>query len=416
MLLALALVALTAPVPQEAESQTAEDVPLARVHKTLPSTLDAISADASGQAGPGLLVRRRGEERLQYVPWVSEETGNEALRYLKYWGGGELHFLPGRYLIEQALEVRSTPDLTISGTPGAVLEFAPGPEVAPRTLAPLQRGDTFMLVDRPEQMRVDRLYQLYSSDRDNTRVLEVEVRSIEGNRVNLYEPVAFMPMITEIPTDCRVFEDVNIFRVRKSPRLTIQNLVLDGKGRGTVRGHTLYGGIYATGNYKVGRRPTTLGLTVRGCTFQNFEGRGLCVYGIGGLRVESCGFYDIRAQALEIDHFSSGHIINNDFDGAEVGVMVNDAFESLVEGNTIRNCRIGVRVLRIFPQDWVNVGNVISSNRIGPGGVKGIAFDDDLRDGLTGNYAVGNHFIGLGPKVRITHPEGNTVEGNTHER
>jgi len=75
-----------------------------------------------------------------------------------------------------------------------------------------------------------------------------------------------------------------------------------------------------------------------------------------------------------------------------------------------------VRVLRIFPEEWVNVGNVIASNRIGPGCVKGISFDDDILDGVTGNYALGNHFIGVGPKLRLFNLGGNIAEGNSNER
>lgn len=386
------------------------------VHIPPPRDIDDLTRPESEIGGPGLLVRRRGFDRMEYVPWESEATANQVFRYLKYWSGGEVHFLPGRYEIEQALDVRGTPDLKISGTPGAVLTFAKGPDTPPRNLEALQRGDTEMRVDRPEQMRVGWKYQLYAPDKDNTRVLEIEVFAIEGDRIQLLEPVTFMPMISEIPANCRVFEEVNIFRVRNCPRLVMENLVMDGAHRGTVRGHTLYGGIYVTGDYRHLERPITHDMTVRGCTFRNFEGRGLCAYGLGDLRVENCGFYDIRAQALEVDHFSSGHILNNDFDGGECGVMVNDAFDTVVEANTIRNCRIGVRVLRLFDPEWVNTGNLIASNRIGPGCIKGVAFEDQVGDGLEGNFVLENHFIGLGPKLRVHNADGNTVEGNTHER
>ena len=55
-----------------------------------------------------------------------------------------------------------------------------------------------------------------------------------------------------------------------------------------------------------------------------------------------------------------------------------DLVETVVEGNVLRGChKAAVRVLRIFPEDWVNTGNVVQDNRIGPKCNKGIAFEDN---------------------------------------
>ena len=215
-----------------------------------------------------------------------------------------------------------------------------------------------------------------------------------------------MPHVKEIPSDCRVLEEVNGFQIKRCPGITIQNLTLDGHGRGDVRGHTIYSGIINTGLYRERRRPTTVGMTVRGCTFRGLMGRGIAFYGVAGARIEGNSFHRIRAQAIEIDHFSSGHVLNNHVDGAEVGVTINDAFESLVEGNVLRNCRYGIRFMDVISADWVNTGNVVRDNQIGPGCKLGVEF----RDPMQGNVVRGNRFLGLAKKDRVVNAEGNTVD------
>ena len=145
-------------------------------------------------------------------------------------------------------------------------------------------------------------------------------------------------------------------------------------------------------------------------------GRGFCVYGWADVRIEDCGFYDIHAQAIEIDHFSSAYVASNHIVGAESGIMLNDCFETVVEGNILRECMIGIRLLRIFPEEWINTGTVVQDNRIGPGCNKGIAFEDNQGSGVTGNFIRGNHFIGIGKQMQIVESEGNTVKRNTSDR
>jgi hypothetical protein len=326
-----------------------------------------------------------------------------------------VRFAPGTYTLELGIEVFRVPNLTISGSPGAVIQFAQGPEHPPLTTVEAREGDLWLEVDRTEGLRVGARYQLYSPQRSGARVLDFQIDSIDGRRVLLRRPVRFMPRIDQIPAGSRLLLELNAFRFRECPGLTLQNLTVDGRGRGPVRGHTLYCGVYATGKYRQGERPTTRGLTVRGCTFRNLMGRGVCFYGIEDVRVEHSGFFDIRAQAIEIDHYSSAYVAYNHVERAEVGVMLNDSFETLVEGNVLRGCRkAAVRILRIFPEGWVNTGNVVRDNRIGPGNRLGVSIESDIEMEITGNVVLGNHFVGLEPELRVIEPGGNRVEGNTH--
>jgi len=358
----------------------------------------------------GVFVRRKGRERFRFIEWTSEHMLGRLFEHLRVWQGGELHFAPGTYTFEQGIDISNIPDLTISGSPGVVLQFADGPDVTPLTLAAAEVGDMTLRVDRSEGLQAGWSYELYAPDLDATRVLEFKVASIEGQVVHLTAPVAFMSHVTEIPARSRVFSQINMFRIRKCPRFTLANLTVDGRKRGPVRGHTTYCGVYANGDYHVGERPRTSGFVVTGCTFRNLQGRGFCGYGLGGVRIAGNAFHDIRAQAIEIDHFSSGHVINNFIDGAEVGVLLNDAFESIVEGNTLINCGVGIGILRVFPQEWVNIGNVVRDNRIGPGCNKGVELVDRVFDGLSGNTVQGMRFVGIPEERQVIGGEGNTVE------
>jgi hypothetical protein len=362
-------------------------------------------------AGPGVFFRKHGASRYRFVAWKSEESVNRVFAAMRQWGGGEVHFAPGTYTLELGFEAFRVPNLTVSGSPGVVLQFAHGPVEPPRTLRPVEEGDTNIVVDRADGLRAGRPYQLYSPKRSGARVLDFEIESIEGDTLHLRRPVAFMPMVSEIPAGSQVLLELNAFRFRECPGLVIENLTIDGRGRGPVRGHTLYCGVYATGRYRAGERPTTRGMTVRGCTFKNLMGRGVCAYGIADVVVEDSTFLDIHAQAIEIDHYSSGYVARNHVRGAEVGVMLNDAFESVVEGNVLSGCRKeAVKVLRIFPEDWVNTGNVVRDNRIGPDNRSGVVIGSDIDVPITGNSVLGNHFVGLEPELRVVAPEGNEVE------
>jgi hypothetical protein len=357
----------------------------------------------------GLFVRKKGDKRYHFMKWKPEEAMIHALGSLMLAGGGELHFAPGTYRFERGINIYRIPDLTISGSPGVVLEFADGPKVQPLTLKPAKVGDMSLFIDRTEMFESKKWYELYAPNLDATRVLEFLVDSVEGNEVHLLRPVHFMPHVEEIPPGSRVVAQINMFRVQQSPNFTVKNLTMDGRGRGPFRGHTTWCGVYASGLYKKGERPQTLGVTVTGCSIKNFQGRGICVYGAGDVLIEGNALHDIRAQGIEIDHYSAGRVINNLIDGAETGILFNDAFESLAEGNVLRNCPTGIAIMRIFPEDWVNTGNIVRDNRIGPGCRRGVDLIDRLFDGIEGNVVRGNAFFGIEDDYRVLGGEGNTV-------
>lgn len=383
------------------------------------------SPSAKGQSGPfdhpvnphapgpdpvqlGLQFRAPGQERFEFVPWESEDTINEVLKSIRGKpGGAEIHFMPGVYEVHQRIFVNEAIDLTISGSPGTTLAFRDGPDKITSLAEPVERLVLTMMVEEPDKMERDRRYQIYKEDGRHDRILEFEVLNVVDGVVQLTARAHYMPHVKEVPAGSWIMEELNFFRVRRCPNLTIQGLTLDGRNRGGIRGHTIYCGIHASGHFKENEKATTHGLHVRNCTFKNLKGRGVVFYGLGGVVIENNTFENIRAQAIEVDHLSSGHIKNNYVNGAEVGVMLNDAYETIVEGNHLQHCEHGVRFLALYHNGWANVGNIVRDNVIGPGGNAGVHF---FSKGMKDNLITGNTFVGLTRPAWVIKGEGNRIE------
>ncbi|MEZ5973574.1 MAG: right-handed parallel beta-helix repeat-containing protein [Planctomycetota bacterium] len=72
------------------------------------------------------------------------------------------------------------------------------------------------------------------------------------------------------------------------------------------------------------------------CRIENLKGRGFAAYGMNEVLVEGCYFANADSQAIELDHFSSGQVRNNEsIHSSGVGIALNDAFDSVVEGNVV---------------------------------------------------------------------------------
>lgn len=365
-----------------------------------------VPGDLGMQPG-GFFLRAHGESRFRFIEWESEDSLTRTLARLpKAPGTAEVRMAPGRYVIEQQITIEGVDHLTITGGGSAEFVFADGPDVTTSLSAPVQQGDLVLRVDHIERLREGFHYQVYYPGGKGDRILEFTVLAIKDDLVYLSRVVNFMPHVTEVPVGAEVIEQVNFFRVIECNDLTLEGLHCDGRHRGGWRTHTTYCGVYATGKYVSHQRATDKGFVVRNCSFKNLKGRGIAFYGLEDVLIQGNYFEHIRAQAIEIDHFASGHVCGNVVNGAEVGVMVNDAYESVVEGNVLRYCEDGVRFLEIYDDDWVNTGNVVRDNLIGPGYRSGIFFQFD---GVEGNVIEGNVFTGFPAAKRVVGGEGNVI-------
>ena len=361
-----------------------------------------------GLQAQGFFLRPHGQKRFQFVEWESEATLTNALADLPKGveGRAEVRMAPGRYVVEQQILIEGVDRLTITGGLGAQFVFADGPDVTTFLSAPVVDGDVVLRVEQLGQLREGFNYQVYSADGRGDRLLEFSVLAIKDELVYLKRSVQFMPHVREIPSGAAVVEEVNFLRVIECNDLSLEGLHFDGRHRGGGRTHTTYCGVYATGRFVEHQRATNKGLRVRNCSFKNFKGRGVVFYAMEDVFVEGNYFEHIRAQAIEIDHLASGHIRGNVVNGAEVGVMINDAYESIVEGNVLRHCQDGVRFLEIYDDDWVNTGSIVRDNLIGPGYRSGVYFQGS---GCVDNVIEGNAFVGLGDHQRVIGGEGNVI-------
>ena len=361
-----------------------------------------------GAHAPGFFLRAHAQKRFEFVEWESEDSLSDALAKLPKAAKGtaEVRMAPGRYVIEQQVVIKGVDRLTITGGAATEFVFADGPDTTTSLAAPVVPGDLVLRVDHIGKLREGFNYQVYSADGKGDRILEFTVLAIKDDLVYLTRAVKFMPHVKEVPQGAAIVEQVNFFRVKECDDLTLQGLHCDGRHRGGVRTHTTYCGVYVTGLYIPRKRATSKGLTVRNCSFKNLKGRGIAFYGMEDVLIEGNYFEHIRAQAIEIDHFGSGTIRGNVVNGAEVGVMINDAYESVVEGNVLRHCQDGIRFREIYDDDWVNTGNVVRDNLIGPGYRNGVYFQFD---GCVDNVVEGNTFVGYPKTKRIVGGEGNVI-------
>ncbi len=370
----------------------------------------AFSQDLSqGDSERGLLVRAVGEDAASFVPWKSESTLQEELHRLRAAGGGEVQILPGAYEIQQGVQILASKDIEIRGTRGTELVFAPEPEKQPRLMAEVKPGDQSLYVDDASNLHVGWNYQLYKPNGQGGRVLEFKITKIEGGRVDFSPKVVFMGHVKEIPSKCIIVEHMNFFTIKRSERISLINLNLNGNGRGNVRGHTTFCGVLATGHYIPGKRPTTMGLVVKNCTFRHLKGRGIAVYGMGGVVIEGNYFDDVDSQAAELDHLTTGIVRGNEIHNSAVGIALNDAFDALIENNVIKGCNTSVAFVKHFDMPWVNTGCVVRSNLIIGGKRPGaIVFSKPM----VGNILTGNTIVNCPEQLRIVGAAGNVVSGN----
>lgn len=358
-------------------------------------------------AGRGVFVTPLGSETAQFVPWTGEASIQEQLEALRDAGGGELVFAPGDYELQAGFHLVKINNLRIAGTRATRLHFAPEPAVRPSLLVGATRRDRTLRVANPETMRVGRSYQLYKKNLKGDRILEFKVKQIEGETVHLAVEVSLMGHVKEIPAGSVVVDEINAFHIVECNNLVIEGLEVDGINRGDVHGHTTYCGVYAKGKGRPKELPETSGLTVRGCHIHGMKGRGVCVYSMKDVLIEGNEVHDIDSQAIEIDHFAQGVVRCNLIGDATVGVALNDAFDSIVEMNTIDGCVLGVHMMQHFDVAPFNQGNVVKAN-IFIGCRDGIY----VPKGIKNNTFTDNSFIGLDEWRWVKQEGGNVSERN----
>ncbi len=357
----------------------------------------------------GVFVRLAGEAEATFVPWTGEAEVQAQLDRLSEAGGGDLVFAAGDYELQTGFRVTRARDLRIAGSGAGTtrLHFAPEPTVRPTLIEDAQIWSRTLRVAGAGSMREGRGYQLYRADLKGDRILEFVVDRIEGDTLTLRAPIHFMGHVKEIPAGSVVIDEINAFVLRASERVTIEGFEIDGEDRGDVHGHTTYCGIYALGVHRPRALPESAGLTVRGCHIHGLKGRGVCVYSMKDVLVESNHIHGIDAQAIEIDHFAQGVARSNTIEDAAVGIALNDAYSSIVEMNTLRACGLGVGFVKHFDDAEFNVDNSVRANLM-IACRRGV----NVQKGVAGNRIVGNRFAEMDEKLWVRQEGGNEAADN----
>lgn len=343
------------------------------------------------------------------MPWESIDTINSAINTLRRANGGSIIWLPGRYEIPQPIEIWDGQDIRIEGLPGTVLTFPPSPVIQASLAADLVQGSETFLVNHPEAIQLDWRYQLYASDGSGNRLLEFRVTAIEGNLVKIHPAIRFMNHVKKIPKGSILVQRVNFFEFNRSQNITLQGLTMDGGARGSVAGHTTYCGLIAAGKTGKDKRPQSQGLTIQNCTFRDLKGRGVAIYHTARVVIEDCHFQGIAWQALEMDHYSTGAVTRNLIEDSAAGIALNDAFDTRIQFNTIRDCIQPIALYRHFNEDWINTNHEISFNLLAPrAGQPGVVF----RQPMSGNRVVENYFVTATKDLWVQGAQDNHVANN----
>ena len=364
--------------------------------QTEPAVENGLEAAVAPPIEPlGIFVSARGAQGAVFVPWVDDGTVNRAIAELKNTDGGEVRFAPGTYTIRRIV-IRNVDNVTVKGVPGVKLIFPEAKAEPPRLVEPALPGDTRLVFDHPVTLLPQARYQLLNDD--GFRHLEFTVKSTDGPNVTPTRPIRPVLPYPAVPAGAILFEEFNFFHISGANNVTIQGLEIDGANLGTKDAHTIYSGVLSRNKYVPNntKRSSVTGLRVLDNTFRNLAGRGVAVYSAAGVLVEGNRFVNVRSQSVEVDHYSSGRIINNNFTDCRVGIVLDDAYDTVVKGNRMVRCGIGVGFVRHFDDEWVNRDVTVEGNTItGPGNI-GIRVDE-----LVDRNNIGENVItGMNRKVR----------------
>jgi len=278
-----------------------------------------------------------------------------------------LYFSPGIYEIDSPLTVVGKNNVQIIGSPGTRLVF-------PRTLPPSARltknvkpGDKIIYVNNPDFFEKNSSYEAFRPDKKGGFQLEFRVVKVGSHFVEIATPAYYMGHVGSIPKGCLIYKRNNFLEIVLSNNIEISGFAFDGVNLGEVHGHLNYCGILVRNSHHDARRdkaPHFKNFSVQDCSFENLKGRGIAVYATDNVTIKNCTARNIGAEVFEIDHMSSGVIMNNAVYDSHIAIQLNDAYNSVVQGNRIKNSKYGITVFSIFKDNWVNINNKILDNNI----------------------------------------------------
>lgn len=347
------------------------------------TSLDAATLLLSGDA-------KRTEDESRLVAALTKLKG----------AGGEVILDGGTWIIRR--EVRLPGNVTLRATNNAVLRL-PDPRLV-RESAPA--GAQSIAVTDVTNFRAGGELALLPPGESKERIATVRLASVDGVVLRLEKPLP-----VAIPAGSRIGYFHRMFLGYAVTNLSLINLVIDG-GRDKnipMPGHHLRSAIWISAPYNYEKGPTgnpSANITVSNCTITNCYGRAVAFYHTVDSEVTGCRIGGLKDEGIDFDHFARRcRAIDNDIDGATIGVELNDASDCEVLRNRIHNTDIGVRIwwYNKFDPTGLNTRNRIEGNRIGAVSraaiylgrncVKNQVLNNTVRGKIEGDREV-NHFIG----------------------
>jgi hypothetical protein len=312
-------------------------------------------------------VFRDGEKVVKH-PWKSTETFNKIIADIRKDDSEltSIYFSPGEYIVDSEIVIYKVDNIEIIGSLGTKLVFPDGelPEV--KLIKEAKAGDKNIFVNNLSFFEKNKNYQGFK-EKKSAFILEFNVKSVADKFIETRNPIYLMGHVNNIPKGTLIYKQLNFFLISNSNNITIANIEFDGKNIGDVVGHLLYCGIIVRNPYrnKGGNIKPLFGkFKVNNCKFVNLKGRAVAVYGADDVVIENNFAKNISYETFELDHMSSGEIVNNEIIDSLLAIQLNDAFNSLVKNNKINNTSFGVMLLSHFQDDWLNINNRIVNNTI----------------------------------------------------
>jgi uncharacterized ubiquitin-like protein YukD len=280
--------------------------------------------------------------------------------------GGEIILPKKEFIIDQTLRIENCNNVTIKGNE-TTLVFPDDNPIKTQITQVVKENDKNIFVSNTSTIEIGRKYQIYKNDKTGDRLLEFVVTNKNHESITLQNPVKFMTHVNSIDIGDWIILERNFIEINNSNNITISNLNFNGKSSNIVRGHTIFSGILVENSFATIKNSTEIiseTLTIENCNFENLSGRAIAVYATNQINIDNCRAQNVRAEAFEIDHMSSGIIQNSFINEAEIGIQLNDAFNSIVRNNEIQNTKIGINIITHFDHDWLNTNNTITDNNI----------------------------------------------------
>ena len=289
-------------------------------------------------------------------------------------GGGEVVIPPGEHLVTKGLLLKDAKKIRLVGLDAdrcvlklPPLAFAEASATADVGMSEIKVGRSQNLKEGM-RLRIEAPGEIDEFTKKPKPYILAIVRELGSGTVLLKEPLKH-----SVPAGTLVrHEDApNLIEVRgASENVTIEKLCLDGgrvAGDPAVRGHAQLCGLFVAGPYSYEKGPTgprVQGVKALRCVFQNLHGRGVAFYSAEGGGVEDCTFMDITDEAVDLDHFAEGILVqHNHIARSLLGVELNDAKGCTVNANEIWQCGTGVHLWRWCKQAGWNEGNRILNNQ-----------------------------------------------------